>query len=620
MLNGKLCASTTRYNDQTKAACGCGPSEPVPTNWWTLTKFTAALNTASLDPENPLLGWCPSGCGACYEICSTGGTTQGQPTTPGVCRIFKITNRCADGYGQYPEWCSNSMSWQACQADPSACAQEGSTNKFGYPAHFDLMDFHGQIHNFSWDNVEVTFEPVSCSRWDGPQWDCECASEGCPECSTAVTTTQAPPQPQCAWWCSENSHPWSAKCAWNDCQTCAECFTTTNKPDQHCASWCGQNAQLWSAKCTWSHCQGCSGCAATTTTLSPCVSENADCRQARCCSDPTMQCYEKDQHWGSCRQSCEPGTINPRDPLQFQTPWSCALLSMSTTTAAPAVPGCSGLVQDCHTTKCCSDPTLTCYEKDQWWAECKASCPSPSSWSCVELSTTSTTTKVIHADCTSNPREDCRGTRCCSNPDLQCFEKNEWWAECKASCDPGIDMTDAPEYRTPWSCVSLSSTASTTPAATSPICSGLIEDCRTTKCCTNPSFTCFEKNEWWAQCKASCAPGIDMTDAPEYRSPWSCVSLSANTASTTAAVSPVCSDANEDCRGNRCCTNPEFKCFEKDQWWAQCKAGCTPGLQPHDVPQTPWSCTILQDEGANPRRLKSESEVSKMETDIYFSI
>lgn len=645
MLNGKLCASTTRYNDQTKAACGCGPSEPVPTDWWTLTKFTAALNTASLDPQNPLLGWCPTGCGACYEICSTGGTTQGQPTTPGICRTFKITNRCADGYGQYPEWCSNSMSWQECQANPSACAQEGSTNKFGYSAHFDLQDFHGQIHNFSWDNVEVTFEPVSCSQWDGPQWDCECASDGskkkcefwcsqdsvnpwstkctwngcrgCSQCSQQVTTSKRS-QDQCAWWCNENSHLWSTKCTWNQCQTCTECFTTSREPLQQCAAWCGQNEQSWSTKCTWRNCQSCSHCAATTT-LSPCASENEDCRQAKCCSDPTMQCYEKDPYWGSCRQSCEPGTINPKDPIEFQTPWSCALLSQGTATTTLAVSSCSGLVEDCRASKCCSDPGLTCFEKDQWWAECKASCPSQISWSCKILSSTTTSTKANLPDCTSNLVEDCRSTRCCSNPDLECFEKNEWWAECKASCQPGIDMTEAPEYRTPWSCVSLSATATTTKVV-SHICSGVVEDCRSSRCCINPSLVCFEKNDWWAECKSSCAPGIDMTEAPEYRTPWSCVSLSDTTTSTTAAVSNVCSGANEDCRGSKCCTIPGFKCFEKDQWWAQCKASCTPGLQLNDMPQTPWSCTILQDDGASSRHLQSGSDVRKLQTGVFFSI
>ena len=34
---------TTRYNDMTKGACGCG-SEPNPPDFWTKSKFTAAGN------------------------------------------------------------------------------------------------------------------------------------------------------------------------------------------------------------------------------------------------------------------------------------------------------------------------------------------------------------------------------------------------------------------------------------------------------------------------------------------------------------------------------------------------------------------------------------------------
>lgn len=122
-----------------------------------------------------MLSWCPSQCGSCYELCSTGGTTQGNMTAPDVCRTFKITNRCGDGYKQYPMWCSNELSWQECLKSPEQCRQQNSTNWYGYPAHFDLQDLNYQItSHLKWNNVEVTFEPVSCSKWKGPAWDCHC--------------------------------------------------------------------------------------------------------------------------------------------------------------------------------------------------------------------------------------------------------------------------------------------------------------------------------------------------------------------------------------------------------------------------------------------------------------
>lgn len=78
-------------------------------------------------------------------------------------------------------WCSNRLSWKECQDNPARCRKEGSTNWFGYPAHFDLQDFHHQISNgtpgLRWDNVEVTFEPVPCrDNWHGPSWKCECSA------------------------------------------------------------------------------------------------------------------------------------------------------------------------------------------------------------------------------------------------------------------------------------------------------------------------------------------------------------------------------------------------------------------------------------------------------------
>lgn len=180
MYNGKLCASTTWYEDRTKGSCGCGDSAFVPDDYWTISAFTAALNTKSLDPANPANGYCLAGCGDCYELCTTGGTTNVNNWAghAGQCKVFKITNRCADGWKEgWPQWCSQQMSFYECQANPDRCRQMGNTNRFGYSAHFDLQDAHRQIQRgLGWVNVEVTFQRVSCDRWEGPK-DAKC--HGC---------------------------------------------------------------------------------------------------------------------------------------------------------------------------------------------------------------------------------------------------------------------------------------------------------------------------------------------------------------------------------------------------------------------------------------------------------
>ena len=174
-FEGKLCASTTRYNDLTKGACGCG-TDPNPKSFWTKVKYTAALNAKNLDPDHPDLSWCPKHCGSCYRLCTTGGTTSGKETEAGKCIVVQVENRCGDGYHQPQEaqWCRQEMTWNDCESNPVGCAALGKTNNYGYPAHFDLQDANLQISGLSWDNPEVTFEPVSCAQGDFPSWSQSC--------------------------------------------------------------------------------------------------------------------------------------------------------------------------------------------------------------------------------------------------------------------------------------------------------------------------------------------------------------------------------------------------------------------------------------------------------------
>lgn len=63
-----------------------------------------------------------------------------------------------------------------------------------------------------------------------------------------------------------------------------------------------------------------------------------------------------------------------------------------------------------------------------------------------------------------------------------------------------------------------------------------------------------------------------------------------------------CSSSGANCKSTKCCKSAGLKCYEKDQYWASCKASCTPGLDPHDPPKyrTPWSCRVLSSGGASP--------------------
>lgn len=58
----------------------------------------------------------------------------------------------------------------------------------------------------------------------------------------------------------------------------------------------------------------------------PCSDSAADCTRTRCCTDLSLQCYQKNEFWAGCRATCTPG-IDPQDPPQYQVPWTCTPLS-----------------------------------------------------------------------------------------------------------------------------------------------------------------------------------------------------------------------------------------------------------------------------------------------------
>eukprot|EP00746_Dinoflagellata_sp_MGD_P152437 gnl/MRDRNA2_/MRDRNA2_83670_c0_seq1.p1 gnl/MRDRNA2_/MRDRNA2_83670_c0~~gnl/MRDRNA2_/MRDRNA2_83670_c0_seq1.p1 ORF type:complete len:329 (-),score=36.46 gnl/MRDRNA2_/MRDRNA2_83670_c0_seq1:349-1335(-) len=70
-------------------------------------------------------------------------------------------------------------------------------------------------------------------------------------------------------------------------------------------------------------------------------------------------------------------------------------------------------------------------------------------------------------------------------------------------------------------------------------CSGTGKNCKSTKCCTEPGMKCYEKDRYWASCKASCTPGLDQYDPPKYRTPWSCRVLSSGGASPAPKPKPT---------------------------------------------------------------------------------
>jgi hypothetical protein len=125
--------------------------------------------------------------------------------------------------------------------------------------------------------------------------------------------------------------------------------------------------------------------------------------------------------------------------------------------------------------------------------------------------------------------EDCRKTGCCTDPAMQCFKKNEYFATCKHQYECTPNMYDADGSK--WSCevftgklksksIDAKSQSNSTRSREGQ-CSKAGKDCRKAGCCTEPTMQCFEKNEYFATCKHGyeCTP--NMTD-PDDGSKWSC--------------------------------------------------------------------------------------------------
>lgn len=114
-----------------------------------------------------------------------------------------------------------------------------------------------------------------------------------------------------------------------------------------------------------------------------CSWSNQDCRFTKCCVELGNQCYQKDPFWANCRRDCYPGFIDPFD----HKPWACNLLQPlpgQPFGVQPGVqqvpgqfngaPGCSPAGADCRWSKCCQDPSMQCHQKNNFWAACMAQC------------------------------------------------------------------------------------------------------------------------------------------------------------------------------------------------------------------------------------------------------
>mmetsp|Transcript_38709 Transcript_38709/g.120968 ORF Transcript_38709/g.120968 Transcript_38709/m.120968 type:complete len:244 (+) Transcript_38709:33-764(+) len=117
---------------------------------------------------------------------------------------------------------------------------------------------------------------------------------------------------------------------------------------------------------------------------------------------------------------------------------------------------------------------------------------------------------------------ECTATRCCSDERQRCFMKNPKYAQCRTTCILGLNPDEAKTfYWSAWSCVKLDAVEEP-PQERSCAVDGS-ENCSVSRCCKKNGHLCFQKDQFWAACNATCQEGVSSAmDPPEHRGPWTC--------------------------------------------------------------------------------------------------
>ncbi|BFZ54077.1 hypothetical protein PYCC9005_001108 [Savitreella phatthalungensis] len=140
-------ATTTRYFDHQKGACGCGGPGEIMAEWQKgyaeKMVYTAAGSPALFGPGT----WLGPGCGFCYELtakAAVDGGSQGKGAATGTKITVMVTNLCPTNGNE--QWC------------PTPPAK----NKYGMSAHFDIMLQDPQVGSIPWDNPIVDYKLIQC--------------------------------------------------------------------------------------------------------------------------------------------------------------------------------------------------------------------------------------------------------------------------------------------------------------------------------------------------------------------------------------------------------------------------------------------------------------------------
>jgi len=100
----------------------------------------------------------------------------------------------------------------------------------------------------------------------------------------------------------------------------------------------------------------------------------------------------------------------------------------------------------------------------------------------------------------------------------------------------------------------------------------------------------WEDNEWMTLVESNATANGSGNDSGDGSA-----NGSANgTANESDNASAECGGDWQGCLDSKCCKSEAFRCYKKNDHWAQCRNKCTPGIDPHDKQAgqhvQPWSC------------------------------
>ncbi|CAK0800130.1 unnamed protein product [Prorocentrum cordatum] len=479
---------------------------------------------------------------------------------------------------------SDASTASACSQNGESCAQTMCCSEPGAKCY---------KKNDHWSSCNQTCDPLSLwevDRWvvtNETVWDCEEVRPPCTPNGASCALSQC---------CSEPG----AKCYkkndyWSSCnQTCNPNYLWME------TGWVVTNETVWDCEdLTVSPVESADPIADAEAEdqNNTCSQNGASCALSQCCAEPGSKCYKKNDYWSSCNQTCNPYYMWQVDRWveTNETVWDCEDLTVSPVESADPIADaeaedqnntCSQNGASCALSQCCAEPGSKCYKKNDYWSSCNQTCNPYYMWQVdrwVETNETVWDCEEVRPPCTPNG-ESCALSKCCSEPGMKCYKKNDHWSSCNQTCNPNylwMETGWVKTNETVWDCevITIDSTdvstasdttdsASSSDASTSSVCSPNGESCALTKCCAEAGSKCYKKNGNWSSCNQSCDPNsmwqVDRWVTTD-EAVWDC-----------EEVSLPCSPNGASCALSQCCSDPDSKCYKKNDHWIACNQTCDP--------------------------------------------